>query len=92
MDSIRIPQRIIDGDFAGWLRGAMKARRMSTRMVALRTGVNHSTISRLRFGYHEPNLATTLALLRLFADDPTGEPLTNGYAAGREQSPDLSLL
>ena len=33
MDTIRIPQRIVDGDFAGWLRAAMKSRRMSARMT-----------------------------------------------------------
>jgi transcriptional regulator with XRE-family HTH domain len=88
LDSIRIPQRIVDGDFAGWLRDAMNARHMSARMVGLRTGINHSTITRLLYGYREPTLATTIALLRLFGDGETDQPLTNGRAAGTKPPPE----
>jgi transcriptional regulator with XRE-family HTH domain len=91
LDSIRIPQRIVDGDFAGWLRDAMNSRRMSARMVGLRTGISHSTVTRLLYGYREPTLATTLALLRLFGDDVTDQPLTKGRAGRTEPPPDLSL-
>jgi transcriptional regulator with XRE-family HTH domain len=81
MNNIRIPQRIVDGDFAGWLREAMKARRMSARMVGLRTGVNHSTITRLLHGYREPTVATLIRLLRLFDDEATDQPLTDRSSA-----------
>ena len=91
MESIRIPRRIVDGDFAGWLRDAMNSRRMSARMVGLRTGVNHSTITRLLYGYREPTLATTIALLRLFGEDPTDDSVTNGHVFGAPTR-DLSLL
>ena len=47
MDSISIPPRVLAGDFGGWLRDAMRARRISTRMLAVRTGLDHSTIYRL---------------------------------------------
>ena len=89
MDNIRIPQRIVDGDFAGWLRDAMQARRMSARMVGLRTGMNHSTITRLLYGYRQPTLSNTIVLLRFFGDDETDQPLTKGRAAGAET--DISL-
>ena len=79
---IRIPQRIVDGDFAGWLRAAMEARHMSARMVGLRTGMNHSTITRLLYGYRQPTLANTISLLRLFGDGPTThQPLPSRSSA-----------
>ncbi len=75
---VRVPRRIIDGDFAGWLTDAMKARRMSGRMVAMRSGVDHSTISRLRRSRREPQLSTAIALIALLetatSDDGDGDP------------------
>jgi transcriptional regulator with XRE-family HTH domain len=81
LDNVQIPDRVVAGDFPGWLRDAMAARRMSARMVGLRTGINHSTITRLLYGYRQPNLATFIALLQLFDDRPAryGSP-TNGDA------------
>jgi transcriptional regulator with XRE-family HTH domain len=81
LDSIRIPPRIIDGDFAGWLREAMASRRLSARVVGMRTGINHSTITRLLQGGREPTLSTVVALLRLFGSDPWDEPANNGDEA-----------
>jgi transcriptional regulator with XRE-family HTH domain len=77
VDDIRIPKRVIEGDFAGWLRDAMNARRMSARMVGLRTGLNHSGITRLLYGGREPTVATLVALLRLFGDDPARDQLVD---------------
>jgi transcriptional regulator with XRE-family HTH domain len=77
-----VPSRVLGGDFAGWLRDAMDARRMSARMVGLRTGINHSTITRLLYGHREPTLTTLLALLRLFEDVPARNgPPVNGDAS-----------
>lgn len=91
MDSYRIPPRIMNGDFAGWLRDAMAARRLSARVVGMRTGINHSTITRLLQGGRDPSLTTLVTLLRLFASEPSEEPLTNGDE--RQGWPrDLSLL
>jgi transcriptional regulator with XRE-family HTH domain len=73
MDSIGIPSRILSGDFAGWLRDAMKARRMSARMVGARSGIDHSTITRLLHGQRQPSLATAVALLRLLAAGAEGQ-------------------
>lgn len=66
-----IPDRIAAGDLAGWLTDEMARRRMSQRMLALRAGVNHSTLSRLMAGDREPLLSTVLAVVRVLA--PTEE-------------------
>ena len=42
----------------------MERRRMSQRMLALRSGLNHATISRLLTGTRDPSLSTALALIR----------------------------
>jgi transcriptional regulator with XRE-family HTH domain len=68
MDNIALPPRIVGGDFAGWLRDAMRSRGLSTRMLQLRTGIDHSTIYRLTLGQRQPSLATALALLRVLGE------------------------
>lgn len=75
MDNITIPQRIIGGDFSGWLRDAMQARRLSTRMLQVRTGLDHTTIYRLAAGGREPSLATAVALLRILGGDSVAAPV-----------------
>jgi transcriptional regulator with XRE-family HTH domain len=65
-----VPSRILEGDFAGWLRDAMSARGLSARMLAVRTGIDHSTISRLAAGVREPTLRTAVALLRVLMSEP----------------------
>jgi len=70
VDSIFIPARILAGDFGGWLRDAMAARRLSTRGLATRCGIDHSTIYRLAHGEREPSLATALALLKVLGTEP----------------------
>lgn len=69
MNDLRLPARIVEGDFAGWLRDAMDARRMSSRALAMRAGINHSTIVRLRTAGRDPGLATAIALLRVLAGE-----------------------
>jgi DNA-binding XRE family transcriptional regulator len=76
-EPIQVPKRWLSGDFAGWLRQAMSNRGMSRRALAMRSGINHSTIARLLSGEHEPRLTTALALLRVL--DP--EPLRAGGEA-----------
>jgi transcriptional regulator with XRE-family HTH domain len=70
MTDFQIPARILAGDFAGWLREAMATRRMSNRGLAARTGINHSTISRLTQGEREPSLATAVAILKVLGTQP----------------------
>jgi transcriptional regulator with XRE-family HTH domain len=83
MPGLHLPQRIVDGDFGGWLRDAMRSRRLSTRAVAMRAGVDHSTISRLMRNAREPVLSTAIRLLRLLGR----EPGTGAAAVGAEQDP-----
>jgi transcriptional regulator with XRE-family HTH domain len=54
--------------FEVWLRGRLKERRMSQRQLALRSGVNHSTISRLIKGDRIPSLSTASKLARGLRD------------------------
>jgi ribosome-binding protein aMBF1 (putative translation factor) len=50
------------GDFCEWLRSALAIRRMSQRMLAARSGIDHSTISRIVSGEREPTLRTAQLL------------------------------
>ena len=62
------------GDFAGWLRDSMAARGLSTRGLAARSGIDHSTIYRLAKGSREPLLNTAVALLRVLGTEPLHSP------------------
>jgi transcriptional regulator with XRE-family HTH domain len=62
---VGLPARVLEGDFAGWLRDAMASRGMSQRMLAALSGIDHSTVSRLVKGEREPGLGTALALIRV---------------------------
>lgn len=48
--------------FRDWLRAEMHRRSMSQRMLAERSGVNHSTISRLVSSGRTPSMATMARL------------------------------
>jgi DNA-binding XRE family transcriptional regulator len=69
-----VPPRVLSGDFAGWLRDEMASRRMTTRMLAVRAGVDHTTVSRLAVGERQPSLATAVAIIRVLAPRPTRGP------------------
>ena len=61
--------------FNAWLRGQLKEKKMSQRQLALQSGVDHSTISRLIKGDRMPSLGTATRLargLREIADDADG--------------------
>ena len=62
---MEIPEQIVAGDLAGWLRSEMNRRRMTQRALGYHTGLNHSTISRLMAGDREPTLSTVLAVVRV---------------------------
>jgi transcriptional regulator with XRE-family HTH domain len=78
MISIAIPPRILAGDFAGWLRDAMAARRLSTRGLAARSGIDHSSICRLARGEREPSLATAVAILKVLGTEPMRYAISTG--------------
>ena len=65
VDDLILPRRITDGDFGGWLRDAMAERRVSQRTLAMRTGIDHSTISRLLAGGRSPSLTTAVAIIKV---------------------------
>ncbi len=50
--------------FNEWLRAELKAKKMSQRQLAQRSGVDHSTISRLIRGDRMPSLGTATSLAR----------------------------
>src|SRR6266545_6385753 len=50
--------------FNVWLRGQLKEKKMSQRQLALQSGVDHSTISRLIKGDRMPSLGTATKLAR----------------------------
>jgi transcriptional regulator with XRE-family HTH domain len=61
--------------FNAWLRGQLKEKKMSQRQLALQSGVDHSTISRLVKGDRMPSLGTATKLargLREIADESEG--------------------
>jgi transcriptional regulator with XRE-family HTH domain len=64
-----VPYRVLAGDFNGWLREAMAERRMTQRMLAIRAGINHSTISRLLVDGRSPSLRTALAILNVLGPE-----------------------
>ena len=68
MDDIRIPTRIVEGDFRGWLRDGMNAKHMSPRMVGRQTGLDPTADARLLYGGRQPTLMTLMALIDLFDD------------------------
>jgi transcriptional regulator with XRE-family HTH domain len=85
--SLAIPDRMADGDFAGWLRDAMAERGMTQRVLAQLSGVDHSTISRLLWTTRQPTLGTAVALLRVLGRPPV--PLVRPTAL---QSPRVHAL
>jgi transcriptional regulator with XRE-family HTH domain len=54
--------------FNAWLRGRLKEKRMSQRQLALQSGVDHSTISRLLKRDRMPSLRTATKLARALRD------------------------
>jgi DNA-binding XRE family transcriptional regulator len=67
-----VPRAWLEGHFADWLRDRMGERGMTQRMLAVRSGVSHSTISRLLDDDdRQPTLATALALLRVLGAEAT---------------------
>lgn len=67
----RVPRAWFEGRFADWLRDRMGERGVTQRMLALRSGINHSTISRLLEDDRRPTLATAVALLQVLGAEAT---------------------
>lgn len=84
MDYVALPKRIADGDFSGWLREAMAERRVTQRALAMRSGVNHSTISRILSGDRIPSLTTAIAIFTIL-----GTPALNGRNTSESALPPI---
>ena len=79
--------------FNTWLRGQLKEKKMSQRQLALQSGVDHSTISRLIKGDRMPSLGTATRLargLREIHEDAEG-PTYFSTVAGRQQLPTIRV-
>jgi transcriptional regulator with XRE-family HTH domain len=50
--------------YGEWLGAQLRARKMTQRLLAQRTGVDHSTISRILSGERNPTLRTATTLVR----------------------------
>lgn len=75
--------------FNSWLRGQLKEKKMSQRQLALQSGVDHSTISRLIKGDRMPSLGTATKLargLREIREESDGPSYFAGQGA-RQQLP-----
>jgi hypothetical protein len=68
VDDIRLPARIVEGDFRGWLRDSMNAKHLSPRMVGRKSGLDPTAVARLLYGGRQPTLMTLMALIDLFDD------------------------
>jgi transcriptional regulator with XRE-family HTH domain len=76
-----------EASFDEWLRSRLKAMRMSQRQLALRSGVDHSSISRLIRGDRVPSLGTAMKLARCI--DP-GDIDIRDRRAGLSTSPNAA--
>jgi transcriptional regulator with XRE-family HTH domain len=58
-----------EDDFGAWIRTRLTLRGLSQRQLSARTGVHHSTISRLLRGEHQVSLRTALVIQAALARD-----------------------
>ena len=64
VDSARGPTRAAPSTFNQWLQTQLRARKLTQRQLAQRSGVDHSTISRLMREDRVPSLLTATLLAR----------------------------
>jgi transcriptional regulator with XRE-family HTH domain len=72
--------------FNVWLRRQLREARMSQRQLAMFSGVDHSTISRLMSGEREPSLATATRIAEAFRK-LEGMPHAGDYFARLAEAP-----
>ncbi len=73
--------------FSEWLRIRLQARKMSQRQLAERSGLNHSTISRLVSGERSPTLDTATKLAHVLGADGGAEAPTHRMVQTSATSP-----
>jgi transcriptional regulator with XRE-family HTH domain len=74
--------------FREWLTLQLRARRMSLRQVALRSGVNVSTVSRIVRGERRPTLRTAVRLARVVRDSTDESTATRFFGSLTAESLD----
>lgn len=79
--------------FNDWLRGQLKAKKMSQRQLAQQSGVDHSTISRLIRGDRMPSLGTATKLARGLRElrDDADTPEYLGLVAAGSMNPNARV-
>jgi transcriptional regulator with XRE-family HTH domain len=86
MDQLVLPARVTGGDFGGWLRDTMAQRGISQRVLAMRTGISNSTISRLAANERTPTLTTAVAIVQVLGRPPArGEHLQDVSSANHAE-------
>ena len=85
-DSVMSPTSFDGHTFGQWLNDELRARKLTQRQLACRSGVDHSTISRLTRGNRTPSLRTVDRLARSLG---MGARLDNAHRQGarRYESP-----
>jgi transcriptional regulator with XRE-family HTH domain len=77
-----------DDEFSEWLRRELRARRMSLRQLAARSGVNASTVSRVARGDRRPSLRTALRFVNVLHEGQDAfDPATHLRSVSREFDP-----
>jgi transcriptional regulator with XRE-family HTH domain len=74
--------------FRDWLTVQLRARRMSLRQLAHRSGVNVSTVSRIVRGERRPTLRTAVRLARVVRDNADESSATRFFGALTAESLD----
>jgi transcriptional regulator with XRE-family HTH domain len=74
--------------FRDWLTVQLRARRMSLRQLAHRSGVNVSTVSRIVRGERRPTLHTAVALARVIRDSADESSATRFFGSLTAESID----
>jgi transcriptional regulator with XRE-family HTH domain len=74
--------------FREWLLVQLRARRMSLRQLALRSGVNVSTVSRIVRGERRPTLRTAVRLARVVRDSADESSATRFFGSLTAESLD----
>ena len=74
--------------FRDWLTVQLRARRMSLRQLAHRSGVNVSTVSRIVRGERRPTLRTAVRLARVVRDNADESSATRFFGSLTSESLD----
>src|SRR5207249_6276332 len=74
-----------DEQFRDWMRMKLRARGMSIRLLAQRSGTSASTVSRVVRGERQASLRTAIRLVRVLRDAGDGDPSATQLWPGGQQ-------